>query len=403
MTARLRCRLRARRGFALLSLLVMIGVTAIGLAYLWAAPRDDAAVREQRTMRALGYARDALIGRAAADDTRPGSLPCPDIDNDGAADGAFGNCTSYLGRLPWRTLGLPEVRDGWGERLWYVLSPAYRDNSGGGVLNSDTPGAYSVRDASGNVLAPDAPALVIAPGPTLGAQSREPGNQSLVAMYLEGENANGDATYLAAAATDAFNDRVMVVTREDLFRPVVARVAREAQAALERYHAVHQYYPAANPYSSGPPSYSCDASTLRGRIPLTIYTTSPAAGCTAQAAWNGEFPAWFFANNWHLVTHYAVASACADTSAAAQSVCTATGGAAALAVTNVSDAVRILVVASGPAREGQTRPCDSAAQCLEDAANVDGDTRYVRPSAWPASNDRLAATCAASAPCSVMP
>lgn len=396
------CSVRAQQGYTLLPLLAFIGIAAASVVYVWGASREQIASREQRTSAALAVARDALIGRAAADDTRPGSLPCPDVDNDGTADGAFGNCTSYLGRLPWRTLGLPDVRDGWGERLWYALSPGYRDNPGAGALNSDTPGIYRITDASGGIRTEDAPAVVLAPGPTLGSQSRGAGNQSLVAMYLDGENANGDATYILASTTNSFNDKLIAITREDLFRPIVARVAKEVQIALERYRSANQYYPAANPYTAGAPSYYCDPATLRGRIPLTIRGAS-LAGCASHAAWNGEFPDWFFDNDWHLVTHYAVSSACADTSAAAQSSCTANGGPDPLTIAGVSDTVRVVVIVSGPPRGVQTRPCASAGECLEDAGNGDGDTRYVKPAAWPATNDRMAATCSTAGPCAVMP
>lgn len=391
----------AERGYTLLPLLVLVGVAATSFVYVRAMPRDDAALRAQRTAAALALARDALIGRAAADNIRPGSLPCPDVNNDGTADGAFGNCTRYLGRLPWRTLGLPELRDGWGERLWYVLSSAYRDNASGGPLNSDTPGALTLRNASGTVLAADVPALVIAPGPVVGGQSREPGNQSLAAMYLEGENANGDAAYVAAPASAGFNDTLLAVGREDLFRLVIVRVAKEARDGLERYRAAHQYYPAANPYAAGGPMYYCDAATLRGRIPLTI--NSAGAGCAAQALWDAELPDWFFSNGWNLLTHYAVSSACADPSASAQASCTADGGPQPLDIAGVSPAVRVVVVVSGPARPGETRPCTSAAQCVDDAPNGDDDTHYVKPSPWPAGNDRLAASCATAAPCEALP
>ena len=66
----------------------------------------------------------------------PGYLPCPDTDGDGWAeatcgslDGASGQA-SRLGLLPWKTLGLPDLRDGYGERLWYAVSSKYK-----GLLN----------------------------------------------------------------------------------------------------------------------------------------------------------------------------------------------------------------------------------------------------------------------------
>lgn len=393
---------RGEQGYTLLPLLAALGIAAFSVLYVRAAPRDDAVSRVQRTAAALALARDALIGRAAADDTRPGSLPCPDVDNDGTADGAFGQCTRFVGRLPWRTLGLPDMRDGWGERLWYVLSPAYRDNPAGGVLNSDTPGAYTLRSTDGTVLGNGIPALVIAPGPVAGLQSRPPGTQGVVGMYLEGENANGDANYVAGAAGAAVNDTVLAIDREALFRAVVARVAKEAHAALERYRATNQYFPPANPYASGAPAYVCDPAALSGRIPVTVGNGPPAAGCPAHKPWDAEWPDWFFANEWHLVTHYAVSGACASPDPAVAASCTAGGGAQPLSIPGVSDAVRALVIVSGPARPGDVRPCSSASQCLDDAANGDGDRVYVKP-AWPASNDRMAASCAPASPCTVLP
>ena len=57
---------------------------------------------------------------------RPGSFPCPDVDNDGSADGS--NCENYVGRFPYKTLEAEDLRDAAGERLWYVLSPNFRPN-----------------------------------------------------------------------------------------------------------------------------------------------------------------------------------------------------------------------------------------------------------------------------------
>ncbi|HEY9447512.1 MAG TPA: hypothetical protein VIQ62_10605, partial [Burkholderiales bacterium] len=390
--------LRRQHGYAMLAVLILAGALVTSAIYVWSAPHEDALSRDLRTTAALAVARDALIGRAASDNTRPGSLPCPDTDNDGVADGAFGNCSVYVGRLPWRTLGLPDLRDGAGERLWYVLSSTFRDNASAGVLNSDTPGAYIVKDAAGTVLTTDAPALVIAPGLALGSQSREGGNGLAVAMYLDGENANGDVTYVTGAVDAVFNDRVVVLGRDDIFRSVTARVAKAALVALETYRSAHGYYPAANAYSTGAPAYLCDPTVFQGRIPRTIKTVTPPSGCIAHDDWSlssPEVPAWFFGNDWHLLTHYAVAGVCAATSLAAQSMCasaaydvsgTAFPGSVPLSIAGVSGNARVLVIVSGPARAGQTRPCSDAAQCLDDAANSDGDASYVKPSRWPDSN-----------------
>jgi hypothetical protein len=48
-----------------------------------------------------------------------------------------------------------------------------------------------------------------------------------------------------------------------------------------------------------------------------------------------------------------------------------------------------VVLVSRRALTGQTGPCAYAADCLEDAGNANGDNVYVKPAAFPASNDRM--------------
>lgn len=64
-------------------------------------------------------ARESLLNHAAA----IGSLPCPDIDDDGEPDACAGE-TAHAGGLPWRLLALP-AKDPWGQSLNYMLSPAF--------------------------------------------------------------------------------------------------------------------------------------------------------------------------------------------------------------------------------------------------------------------------------------
>src|SRR5690606_16409670 len=98
---------RQRGQAALLTVLLVLGIAATAVAYTRIGPTDIEIERDKRSAAALAQARDALIGRAAADSTRPGSLPCPDIDNDGDAESPVtygGVCPSYIGRFPWKTL-----------------------------------------------------------------------------------------------------------------------------------------------------------------------------------------------------------------------------------------------------------------------------------------------------------
>ena len=77
--------------------------------------------RDKKTVAALAEAKAALLGfgaqsGAALGSARPGELPCPDINNSGVeAASCNGN---VVGRLPWKTLGINDLRDGDGERLW---------------------------------------------------------------------------------------------------------------------------------------------------------------------------------------------------------------------------------------------------------------------------------------------
>jgi hypothetical protein len=75
-----------------------------------------------------------------------------------------------VGRLPWKTLGLPDLRDAAGERLWYAISDSLRDQ---GVVNSNSAGQLAVYDGvSGAALASSVVAVIIAPGTELAGQNR---------------------------------------------------------------------------------------------------------------------------------------------------------------------------------------------------------------------------------------
>jgi len=183
------------------------------------------AYRDQQTMRALKEAKEALLGRAIADANRPGSLPCPDTDNDGSSQLFAGpNCPSYVGRLPFRTIDMNDLRDGSGERLWYAMSSNYKDYDSG-ELNSDTPGLISV-DGNSDIVA-----VVVAPGGAGAGQNRV---SNSVADYLEDANSDGDTSY-ATSGGGNFNDRIIIITRTELMAAIEQRIAREATNCLDAY------------------------------------------------------------------------------------------------------------------------------------------------------------------------
>ena len=91
------------------------------------------------------------------------------------------------------------------------------------------------------------------------------------------------------------------------------------------------------------------------------------------------WPAWFFGNYWDYVIHYAVAERCTTTSGA---VCDGSGS---FLTVDGTDNYRVLLIRQGTPN-GQTRPCSSPSQCLDDGENRDSDRDYVTPVA---GNDRL--------------
>lgn len=191
----------AQRGAAMM---VMLVIMVMGTAAFLVSALSNTSLkntRDKNNEAVLAQAKDALISFAVTDknNTSPGSLPCPDNLGAGEAEVAA-NCTAYIGRLPWKTLGLPDLRDSSGAPLWYALSKNFRKDVVSNPINSDSTGTLKIfgSPAAGNLVA-----IIFAPGASLGGQSRSDiqtaactttGNtviqQSLCATnYLEGQNA----------------------------------------------------------------------------------------------------------------------------------------------------------------------------------------------------------------------
>ena len=259
-------------GFVAVVMLLLLVIGSLYLIVTGLSTAAEAGRRHQEdvTALALQQAKEALIARAALDDNRPGSLPCPDLNNDGVADLLFGNnCPAYVGRLPWKTLGLPDLRDATGERLWYALSQNFTDSEGFRI-NSDVQGTLVVpgmAPTGGIVAIVIAPGAIVAKSDGTGTQQRSGasgGSPDLtcawgvhenckIANYLEGQNATVDLTYEQSARCERgdcpggvpFNDQLMVITHADLFaivEPVVAkRIEKEIVPQLTNDAAANGY------------------------------------------------------------------------------------------------------------------------------------------------------------------
>ena len=188
--------LSTQRGTLLIVAAVLLAALIAGVFALQLASAAGSGRRERATERALADAREALIAYAVDRPINatvgPGYLPCPDLDDDGWAESTCGSMNGdsgqaqRLGRLPWKTLGIAELRDGYGERLWYAVSSKYKGLLNCGVSHACvdmSPGAalgtITVRDASGAAThdgtvsedyraeAGGAVAVIFSPGPPL--------------------------------------------------------------------------------------------------------------------------------------------------------------------------------------------------------------------------------------------
>lgn len=311
------CRQR-QRGAALM---VMLVILILGAAALLLNSLSGSTLRLERdkvTTDALVQAKEALIGRAIADGNHPGSLPCPDTHTPGGnMEGtADSSCTvNVLGRLPWKTLGVNDLRDGSGEKLWYTLSPNFADNSSN-KINSNSNGILQVYDNGGtNLLTPagsEAIAIIFAPGSIVDSQQRNSDTDKTTASnYLDiGANSINNATaagpFTAAYKTGTFNDRLMIIKASDLMPLVEKRVAKELINAFTNStygylinHANKYPYPAdfntCNPANlTANPTTACisNTSVCKGKIPVTDMGSALVS------------MTWFKSNNWYDVIYY---------------------------------------------------------------------------------------------------
>ena len=135
-------------------LLVLMLVLIVGSSYMLVTSLNANVVTQidsEETYSVLNQAKQALIAYALTVPERsaavilpgPGYLPCPDTDNDGAANTPCG--PGAVGRFPYATLGEAALVDDSGELLWYALDDNYRNIAALFTpLNSETVGQLSL-------------------------------------------------------------------------------------------------------------------------------------------------------------------------------------------------------------------------------------------------------------------
>ncbi|HPX88683.1 MAG TPA: hypothetical protein PL133_05395 [Methylophilaceae bacterium] len=343
-----------QRGASLIVLVLVLVLGGLAVVFSSLDGQSIRAERDNKTHEALSEAKLALIGYAtrsglATGAARPGELPCPDANNDGSSDVCAVNA---LGRLPWRTLGINDLRDGDGERLWYAVSTTFKNNPRIYPLNSDTLGTITLRDAAGSLLYNGSAnnglvAVIVSPGAPMTRQDgvhqvRDVANINNAINYLDialGEDnqnfLNGNLNgFVLGPIKDAtgdiiLNDKIVSISRHEIMIPVERRVAATVINALLDYfcgsgnvnYDTNTCLAAGGPRSYPHPANFADSTCLGiGNL---------AAGCASDLTVNhGRLPAnpnlswdtaslllgsngnWFQRNGWREQVHYAVAPAC---------------------------------------------------------------------------------------------
>lgn len=263
-------------GIALLLLVMFIAMAAISY-FLTAISSDDIKQYQlDSSNKALQQAKQALIAYAITysdidsdSDTFPdfpgeyGFLPCPDY-NAGLSEGLEdnGNCgaqsISKIGYLPWRTLGLPGLKDESGTCLMYAVTGDYKNDESvfpsfkAAMLNEDSNGMLQVVDEAGVVIQGQNPedrivAIIFAPGKPLSGQNRtveQTGSScgmdyANYSAYLDTDGGTDNSSVTNAAyqidqfihansesisyGTNPYNDRFVTISREEIWQALVAR------------------------------------------------------------------------------------------------------------------------------------------------------------------------------------
>lgn len=301
MTARSAAR---QRGAALL---ILVTVLVLGIAWFTVGALGKAAPTtaetETQTGAALQAGKQALLAYVAQYAARsgtaePGQLPCPEsltLSSPGQSSTSCSATAIVVGRLPWRTLGIDQLRDGDGEPLWYMMQ-GFRNPP----INFGTAGQliYNGSQVVAMIIAPGRPlnTLPVSGAPPAGCTQQNqlvatrntatlnPANFIECGITTGSLTAPGNATWT--------NDRVIAITAAewaDAIAPAVAdRLQRQVAPALEDWRANQSlatwgssFLPYASTFSDPATNDVCgNYGVLEGQTPAG---TSP--GCDTR--WTG--------------------------------------------------------------------------------------------------------------------
>lgn len=303
---------RRQRGAAALLLLtvVVLGIAWFAVGALGKAP-VAAAEREVVTGKALKAAKEALLAYVAQYAARsttaePGQLPCPEsatLANPGEASTSCSASALVVGRLPWKTLGIDELRDGQGEPLWYMMR-GFRNPP----INFDTPGQLTENGAAvvAMIIAPGAPLNTSGDAGTppagcskLNQQVAARNSAPLVATnFLECGSASGAITSPGDARWT--NDRVASITQAEwadaIAGAVADRLQRQVAPAMNDFRTTtsaaswgESFLPNASTISSAVAGSQPESNNLCGNVNVRsgMPPTATVASGTCDTNWNG--------------------------------------------------------------------------------------------------------------------
>ncbi|HUF20059.1 MAG TPA: hypothetical protein VMP00_04830 [Burkholderiales bacterium] len=290
------------------------------------ADRQTGEALAQTKVALLGYATTYLERQGTGSD-QFGYLPCPDTvvsaipeGNEESTCGA--RDVTSLGRLPWKSLGVPPLRDSASECLWYAVSGNFKAGTKSHLLNWDSNALIEVLAPDGTIrLAGSTPtnraaAVVFGPGAVLPGQDRTSlagtptcGGNYTASNYLDTDPASGISNATSSATANAlsntiaalnadqvadpnhnFNDRLIFITAEEIWREVgrrsdfIARLTDTdpdtgllgfaahclAQQALANSRRFPWAAPAALPNYHPDANYASQTGTLAARLPYVL-------------------------------------------------------------------------------------------------------------------------------------
>ncbi len=339
---------RKSRGVAIIIMMTIL-VLALTTYIVSMSPNLLKTKRVRNNAAVLDLTLQALTGYALVQ-TAPGSLPCPDTTGDGLANPVGVSCSSQLGLLPTRTLGLDALTDATGAVLWYAVSLEYLGNA----ATTKNSSLASTLTLDGDPVA----AVIIAPGEAINSQAR---NLISASDFLEGVNADANLSDYVTVIDDTQNDQLLSLETATLWSLVELRATEEASALLENYRSSCGEYPWAAAFG-GP--YTSVASQQSGSVPFTSAlpwdwnTVCPFGTAPVPSAW--------------LSIHWA--------SELQYRMCTFAEGNCVTVLNSSASPAAGAVIAPGPSLTGQIRPGLTLGDYFEDE-NSNGssvDFKYLR-------------------------